>query len=155
MKVYSFDFSKAFDSVSHRIICEKLKSIGINPYVINWVISFPSSRKQRVLADGISTEFLNINRGVPQGSVLGPVLFSVMVNDIKPLNSDRNLLEKFADDLTLSVPQEVNIPDLSVEEVENVKQWAIENEMTLNFSKTWERLFEGRPGKLYHSNCHR
>ncbi len=47
-------------------------------------------------------------------------------NDIKPLNSDRNLLEKFAGDLTLSVPQEVNIPDLSVEEVENVKQWAIE-----------------------------
>ena len=42
VKVYSFDFSKAFDSVSHRIICEKLKSIGINPYVINWVISFPN-----------------------------------------------------------------------------------------------------------------
>ncbi len=105
VKVNSFDFSKAFDSVSHRIICEKLKSIGVNPYVINWVISFLSSRKQTVLADGISTEFLNINSGVPQGSVLGPVLFSVMVNDIKPLNSDRNLLEKFADDLTLSVPQ--------------------------------------------------
>ena len=49
-----------------------------------------------------------------------------MINDIKPLNSDRNLLQKFAGDLTLSVPQEVNIPDLSVEEVENVKQWAIE-----------------------------
>ncbi len=54
VKVDSFDFSKSFDSVSHRIICEKLKSIGVNPYVINWVISFLSSGKQRVLADGIS-----------------------------------------------------------------------------------------------------
>jgi hypothetical protein len=70
-----------------------------------------------------------------------------MVNDIKPLNSDRNLLEKFADDLTLCVPQEVNIPDLSVEEVENLKQWAIENEMTLNFSKTWEMIVRGKTRK--------
>ena len=113
-----------------------MKFTNINPSIISWVVGFLSGRKQRMLADGISTEFIDINRGVPQGSVLGPVLFSVMVKGIKSLNSDRNLLEKFADDLTLSVPQEENIPKSSAEEIDNIKQWVIENEMTLNLNKT-------------------
>ena len=59
-----------------------------------------------------------------------------MINDIKPLNPNRNLLEKFADDLTLSIPLEVNVPDSSAKGIENVNQWAIENQMTLNYCKT-------------------
>ncbi|CAB3993689.1 Hypothetical predicted protein [Paramuricea clavata] len=86
VRVLSFDFRKAFDSVPHDILCEKLKKLPINPYVTNWLISFLEDRKQRVVVDGIETEYLNINRGVPQGTVLGPVLFSIMVNDIKTVN---------------------------------------------------------------------
>jgi hypothetical protein len=48
------------------IVCNKLKSLDINPYVTNWTISFLSNRKQRVVVDGVSTEFVSINRGVPQ-----------------------------------------------------------------------------------------
>ena len=96
---------------------------------MNWVISFLGNRQQRVVRNGVKTEFLNINRDVPPGSVLGPVL----INYIKPLNPNRNLLEKFADDFTLSVLQEVNVSDSLVKEIENVSQWAIENEMTLNY----------------------
>ena len=90
--VLSFDFSKAFDSVSHRVFCDKLKSYDIN-YIINWVISFLCDRQQRVVVDGVVTKFLNINSGVPQGTVLGPILFSIMVNDIKPVSSSSLLIK--------------------------------------------------------------
>ena len=83
MRVLSFDFSKAFDTVSHYILSDKLKATDINPYVINWILDFLSQRKQRVVVDGITTEFIDINRGVPQGTVLGPILFSLMVNNIQ------------------------------------------------------------------------
>ena len=76
----------------------------INPYVTNWIISFLQGRKQRVVVDGFVTNYLNINRGVPQRTVLGPILFSIMVNDIKVIAPNQNLLVKFADDLTLSIP---------------------------------------------------
>ena len=85
VRVFSSDFSKAFDSIPHAIVCNKLMSLNINPYVINWIFSFLSNRKQRVVVDGCATEFASINRGVPQGTVLGPILFSIMVNDIRPV----------------------------------------------------------------------
>ncbi|CAB4027026.1 Hypothetical predicted protein, partial [Paramuricea clavata] len=60
--------------------------------------------KQRVTVDGTVTNFVNINRGVPQGTVLGPFLFSLMVNDIEAKHPQTNNLVTFADDLTVSVP---------------------------------------------------
>ena len=106
VRIFSFDFSKAFDSVSHNILCSKLKQVNINPYIINWLISFLDHRKQRVIVDGYSTEYVSINSSVPQGTVLGPVLFSIFINYIKAVNTDKNLLVKFADDITVSLPIE-------------------------------------------------
>ena len=83
IRVLSFDFSKAFDSVPHNVVTKKLKQTNLNPYIINWIISFLTNRKQRVVVDGFITEYANINRGVPQGTVIGPFLFSLMVEDIK------------------------------------------------------------------------
>ena len=97
----AFDFSKAFDSVSHRVLCDKLKSYDINPYIIPWVISFLCDRQQRVVVDRVVAKFLKIDRGVPQWTVLGPILFSIMVNDIKPVSSS-SLLIKYADDITVT-----------------------------------------------------
>lgn len=82
----------------------KLGSYNINQYVINWIISFLSNRKQRVVVDDVSTKIVDINRGVPQVTVLGPDLFSIMVNDIIAANPNKNLLLKYIDDITLSVP---------------------------------------------------
>ena len=53
---------------------------------MNWIISFLSGRQQRAVVDDIVTSFLNINRGVPQGTILGPILFSIMVNDINAVS---------------------------------------------------------------------
>ena len=71
VRVNSFDFSKAFDSVPHDILFNKIKKIPINPYVINWMIDFLNNRRQRVKVDGVTTEFLDINRGVPRVLYLG------------------------------------------------------------------------------------
>ena len=62
MRIFSFDFSKAFDSVSHRILVSKLRDVDINPYILNWLISFISNRKQRVVVDNIITDYIDITR---------------------------------------------------------------------------------------------
>lgn len=76
VRVFLFDLSKAFDTVSHRIVFNKVKDLEINPYVVNWSIDFQRNGKQRVAVDGNISEFVDINREVPQGTVLRPVLFS-------------------------------------------------------------------------------
>lgn len=93
--IFSFDFSKAFDSVPHDIVCPKLRNLEINPYIHNWIVNFLKGRQQRVVVDGISTSYLSINRGIPQGTVIGPILFSIMINDIKAVNPSSNLLVKY------------------------------------------------------------
>ena len=64
----------------HDLLFEKVEKLPTNPYVVNWIISFLGNRRQRVVVHGIVTEYLNINRGVPQGTV---ILLSIMVDDIK------------------------------------------------------------------------
>ena len=55
VRIVSFNFKEAFDSVSHAILCKKLKTLKINPYVKNWIISFQANKKQKVVVDGIET----------------------------------------------------------------------------------------------------
>ncbi len=98
------------------------------------------------MVDGIVTDFLDINRGVPQGTVIGPFLFSLMVNDINLEDPKSNLLTKFADDLTVSAPVKTT-GDSAASEVRNIKGWASDNRMTLNMSKTWEMVVRGRTTK--------
>ena len=86
-RVFSFDFSKAFDNVPHDILFKKIKKIPINPYITNWQMHILTNRSQRVEIDDVTTKFLNINRGVPQGTVRGPIMFTVLVNDIKAVNT--------------------------------------------------------------------
>ena len=124
-----------------RILVSKLRDVDINPYILNWLNSFISNRKQRVLVDNITTEFIDITRGVPQGTVLGPILFSLMINDIKPF-SPSSLLVKFADDITVSIPVRAEDGNIAESEVSSIMEWAEKNQMTLNLNKTWEMLLK-------------
>ena len=140
VRVLSFDFKKAFDSVPHDIVTAKLKQTNFNPYIINWIISFLKNRKQRVVVDGIITEYVDINKGVPHGTVIGPFLFSLMVDDIKPEQPDINKLVKFADDMTVRAPV-ISNSDSATEEVRNIENWASRNRMSLTFYQRHGRCF--------------
>ena len=137
VRVISSDLSKAFDTVPHDIIRGKLKATDLNPYIINWIINFLSDRKQRVVVDGNETEFVHINRDVPQGTVLGPFLFSLMVNDIKPKDPESNMLVKFSDDMTVSAPIK-STRDTASNEAKNKNNWANENKVILNLENLQE-----------------
>ena len=77
-----FDFSKAFDVVSHHILLEKLQELGINTDLISWIESFLIGRSMAVALDGVCSDSHPVRSGIPQGSVLGPVLFLLYVNHI-------------------------------------------------------------------------
>ena len=122
-----------------------MKQININPYIINWLISFLDQRKQRVVVDGYRTKYVSINRGVPQGKVLGPVLFSIFINDIKAVNTNKNLPVEFSDDITVSLPIEANVGlDESETEVLSFIEWSENNCMKVNLTKTWDLLLRGK-----------
>ena len=123
------------------ILCSKLKNVNINPYIISWLISFLDQRKQRAVVDGYRAKYVSINRGVPQSTILGPVLFSIFISDIKAVNTNKNLLVKFADDITVSLPIEANVGlDESEAEVLSFIEWSENHCMKVNLTKTWELL---------------
>ena len=118
VQVFAFDFSKAFDHVNHAILFDKLIQLPINPYIYNWIRDFLTGRQHRIAICGNKTSFLPINRGVPQGTIVGPVLFSIMINDIRSRNNSRTLLVKYAQDITLSTYRATNY-DCAPEEVDS------------------------------------
>ena len=91
------DFTKTFDSVSHRLLFHKLKMYGFNGRLLDWFTSYLSDTKQRVVVEGVESSWLNVSSGVPQGSILGPMLFSLLINDMPKVVSSSKL-SLFADD---------------------------------------------------------
>jgi len=94
--VIYLDFQKAFDSVPHQRLIYKLSSIGIQGNILKWIKSFLSNRTQQVVLNGKKSSSVPVTSGVPQGSVLGPLLFSIFINDLPSIVSSPILM--FADD---------------------------------------------------------
>ena len=96
-----FDVQKAFDSVPHLPLLQKLEQIGINPYILRWVRNYLTEREQFVVVEGSHSPTLKVLSGVPQGSVLGPLLFVIYINDVANCISGGSKINLFADDIAL------------------------------------------------------
>ena len=99
VRVVFCDISKAFDRVWHKGLLRKLESIGFRGSLLSWVKNYLSERKQRVVINNSTSSWRDINAGVPQGSILGPLLFIVFINDI--LTDINSTMKLFADDTSL------------------------------------------------------
>ena len=105
------DFSKAFDKVPHSRLLYKLNYYGIRRDVLHWLESFLNGRTQQVIVEGCKSPTCDVTSGVPQGSVLGPVLFLVYINDI--ISNIQSEIRLFADDVfickTIKMPTDHRI----------------------------------------------
>ncbi len=129
------DFSKAFDKVDHQIIIEKLKILGIGGKILKWIKSFLLNRNQRVIVNGFWSELSHVLSGVPQGSVIGPLLFLILIGDI---DADllHSFLSSFADDTRASKGvSSLRDTSLLQSDLDAIYSWATNNNMTFNSKK--------------------
>ena len=143
------DYAKAFDHVDHELLISKLERYGFHPSLINWVKSFLSNRDQVVIRDGVHSFIAGILSGVPQGTVLGLLLFILFVNDLELCVTSSNV-GFFADDTRIS-KQIGSLDDCKLlqEDLDNVVSWSRSNNMQLHEQKSELVLIhKHKPGDL-------
>ena len=126
------DLSKAFDVISHNILLQKLEFYGIRGVAKEWISNYLSDRNQYVEIENFKSSVCKIECGVPQGSILGPLLYLIYVNDI-PKATTGNLLS-FADDTSLYLSHsDVDILFQNANtEMNNLYEWFCANRLSLN-----------------------
>ena len=131
------DFAKAFDTVNHEVLLKKLEHYGIRGVVLDFFRSYLTNRTQRVFVDGKLSEYKYKYHGVPQGSVLGPLLFLLYINDI-PHSSQIMTFHLFADDTSIFFSHEnlSNLEAIVNAELAKVSDWLIANKLTLITTKS-------------------
>lgn len=131
------DLKKAFDTVDHDILIDKLEAINVKGNALNWFRSYLTMRQQYVTLNNGSSTKLEVQCGVPQGSVLGPLLFLIYINDIQRCQL-HGKLKLFADDTNIFYESESteNIFAMMQEDVNILTKWLRKNKLTLNIKKT-------------------
>ena len=135
------DFSKAFDSVPHQRLLRKLESMGFSGNILQWIRSFLSNRSQRVRVEDEFSSWKPVKSGIPQGSVLGPILFVIFINDMPEVV--QNLCELFADDAKLF--RKVHLRD-----EDSNKAMQIDIDALVAWSKKWQLPFNVGKCKCLH-----
>ena len=145
------DLSKAFDTLNYRILLRKLKYYGLGNVAYNLIANYLTNRQQFVKLGNVKSKLIPMLIGVPQGSILGPLLFSIYINDLPKSCPKLNCI-MYADDTTLYSSLE-NFDSNNIEreinyELEKVNLWLKANKLSLNVKKTKCMFFHN--GKLYH-----
>ena len=150
LDIIFLDFQKAFDKVPHDKLLIKIRALGINGNIGNWIQNWLSNRKQRVVINGESSPWVPVTSGVPQGSVLGPILFIMYINDLDVgLN---NIISKFADDTKIgnaiiSEEDRIKLQD----DLNKITEWSTKWQMPFNINKC-QILQVGSANKKYEYN---
>ena len=135
--VVYLDFSKAFDRVPHKRLLAKIASFGITGSLFNWIKVWLSDRKQRVVLNGCQSDWSAVPSGVPQGSVLGPLLFILFINDIdNAVDTVHFIMLKFADD-TKGIHKVDSVEDaVSLQKnLDSLFRWSSDWQLLFNFDK--------------------
>ena len=141
------DLSKAFDTLDHNILLSKLQYYGLTDTPLKWFSSYLSERQQYVELDGLKSSTAPINTGVPQGSILGPLLFIIYINDINNASKIFNA-SLYADDTSLNtvisafdIDRNNTISKKINDELSLINEWLASNKLSLNVAKTKFMLF--------------
>ena len=128
------DFSKAFDIVPHQRLLKKMENLGIAGNTLQWIKSFLSDRKQRVRVKNEFSSWTSVKSGIPQGSVLGPILFVMFINDMPDIVKSMCLL--FADDAKIfrSVHHSSDYTELQ-EDLNELTKWSTRWQLPFNIDK--------------------
>lgn len=142
------DFSKAFDMVDHDLLISKLKSIGIDIQLVDWFHSYLKNRSLYVAFNGEKSFTFSPTTGVPQGSVLGPLLFSIFINDLCPLLKCHFLL--YADDLKIYV-RVTSLSDVIrlQTDINALFRWSVNNKIKLNVKKCYFMPFSNKISPIF------
>ena len=128
------DFQKAFDTVPHTRLIKKLNAHGIGNSLCSWICDWLTERKQRVVINGESSRWLEVNSGVPQGSVLGPTLFLIYINDLDC--GLKSKIAKFADDTKLGGKANNLVDCENIQsDLDRLTQWSEKWQMKFNTDK--------------------
>ena len=143
--VVFIDFQKAFDTVSHDILIYKLQAMGLSGDILKWLTSYLKDRKQFAVVNGCSSQTRTVTCGVPQGSLLGPRLFTYYINDLTDSTTEGNL-ELYADDTTLhiignNVDEVVNGLNRALSEI---SLWCRNNKLTIHAGKSEAMIISHR-----------
>src|SRR6218665_3265785 len=139
--IISLDFAKAFDTVRHSALAQKLSSLELPDSIYNWLVEFLQDRTHSILFAGRRSPVASINASIIQGSILGPSEYVVSASDLHPVHG-QNRIAKFADDTYLIIPSSMR--HTTDEELGSVRKWAIANNLKLNASKSKEMIVARR-----------
>jgi hypothetical protein len=144
------DFSKAFDTIDHRILLQKLEHLGLNTPALKWFTSYLDDRYQVVAMDNHTSSPCKLSVGVPQGSILGPTMFLIYINDLCcSLKHCKPIL--YADDTNLFYKNKnliLELPKIN-EDLQILKNWCDINKLTLNLEKTQYILIKNRQNPFH------
>lgn len=136
------DLAKAFDTVNHDILLEKLHRYGIRGIPYNWFKNYLSNRHQYVYLNNTKSDQLPITCGVPQGSILGPLLFLLYINDLNTISNQLTIV-MFADDTNIFINGKnlLKLTEIANNELDKINNWFSANLLSLNIKKTNYILF--------------